>query len=136
MLERAVRIRLEDSRASLYLGICKLRLNRLEQAKEALVRAKELGDCSGALFDALGDLWLTEGEYEQAMAAYRQAAAGMLPRSTVLAKWGLAEVHLGHTREGMARIRAALAQSPVSAPLQALLQLAQAAASMPIFIKK
>ena len=131
-LEQAVRIRPRDTRGTLYLGICMLRLNRLDQAKEFLLRAKKLGESSAALFDAIGDLCLYESEYGQAVAAYRQAAAGALEPSTVLAKCGLAEVHLGHTREGMARICAALAQFPASAPLQALLQLAHAAAAVPV----
>lgn len=127
-LEQAARLRPGDSRAELYIGICMLRLQRLEEAKQRLLHAEELGECSGTLHDALGDVHLSEGEYAAAAAAYRRAAQGAGDPSVVLAKCGLAEVRLGHIAEGMARIHAAVTQHPASAPLQALLGLAQAAA--------
>ena len=118
-----------DSRAPLYLGICMLRLNRLDEAETYLHRAIELGESGCTLHDALGDLYLCGGKYEQALTAYRRLTADVLDSSTVLAKCGLAEVHLGRTAEGLAQIHAAIAQHPSSAPLQALLELAQAAAA-------
>lgn len=124
--EQASRIRPGDSRAPLYLGICMLRLNRLDEAKLFLHQAEQLGECGCTLHDALGDLHLCEGKYAQALAAYRRAAADMFDSSTVLAKCGLAEVHLGNIPEGMARIHAAIKRHPSSAPLQALLGLAMA----------
>lgn len=125
--EQASRIRPKDSRPLLYLGICMLRLDRLEEARLFLHQAEQLGECGSTLHDALGDLHLCEGKYAQALAAYRRAAADAFDPSTVLAKCGLAEVHLGNIREGMAGIYAAIERHPSSAPLRALLALALAA---------
>lgn len=126
-LEQAARLRPGDSRAALYLGICMLRLQRLEKAKQLLLHAQELGECNGALYDALGDVHLSQEDYAAAAASYRRAAQGVCDPSMVLAKCGLAEVHLGHTAEGLARIHAAVVQHPASAPLQALLGFATTA---------
>lgn len=129
--EQAISLRPEDSRAPLYLGICMLRLNRLDEAKKSLHRAVELGECGCTLHDALGDLHLCEGKYALAVEAYHRAAAGAVDPFTALAKSGLAEVHLGNVTEGMGRICAAIAQHPTSTPLQILLGLARAVATVP-----
>ena len=80
------------------------------------------------LYDALGDLYLSEGAYAQAVEAYTQAETVALDPSMLLAKRGLAQVHLGSIAAGMASILTAVAQHPTSAPLGQLLQLAKAAA--------
>ena len=123
----AARLCPRDSRAPLYLGICMLRLNHLAEAKELLYRAEQLGERGGVLHDSLGDLHLCQENYTEALAAYECAAARAFDPSTILAKSGLAEVHLGNVSEGIARIQNAIEKHPTSAPLQTLLRIAQAA---------
>lgn len=126
--ECAASLRPDDSRAAMYFGICMLRLNRIDKARNSLHRAEGLGESGGVLHDAWGDLHLSEGAYAQAVAAYTQAAAVALDPLVILAKRGLAQVHLGSICAGMASIHAAVARNPTSAPLGQLLQLAKAAA--------
>jgi tetratricopeptide (TPR) repeat protein len=54
----AAGLRPHDGRAPLYGGLCLLRLERLHEARQALLRAQFLGERSVLLDEALGDTYL------------------------------------------------------------------------------
>lgn len=108
----AAGLRPHDGRAPLYGGICLLRLDRLHEARQALLRAQFLGERNGLLYDALGDTYLRTGNYAKALAAYRQAQALGNASPLVAAKRGTAEAHLGHIPSSMARIETAIVSAP------------------------
>jgi tetratricopeptide (TPR) repeat protein len=127
----AAGLRPHDGRAPLYGGLCLLRLGRLDEARQALLRAQFLGECNGLLYDALGDTYLRTGKYAKALAAYRQAQFLGNTSPLVAAKRGTAEAHLGHIHSGMARIENAIASAPNEPVLLRLLELSrQSAASI------
>jgi tetratricopeptide (TPR) repeat protein len=127
-LRAVIALRPEDGRGWLYHGLCLLRLNRMAEAKKSLDRAWQLGETNPALFDAMGDIYLLEEQYERALAAYRKAAATGGPSPVVEGKIGAVEVHLGRPEEGLERIQRALRSHP-SPALAELLRFSQQAAA-------
>jgi tetratricopeptide (TPR) repeat protein len=127
--ERAGALRAQDSRAPLYAGICLLRLGRVAEARESLTRAEALGEEDPALYDALGDVFLQTGEYAAALEAFRRLYLFGSVSAIAQAKEGAAEVYLGETEKGLARIRAAVEAAPQSEPLRALYALMEQTAA-------
>jgi tetratricopeptide (TPR) repeat protein len=125
---RAAGLQPLDGRAPLYGGLSLLRLNRLSEARQALLLAQTLGEKSSLLSGALGDIYLRTGQYARALAAYEQAHALGSTTALLAAKLGTAEVHLGHAARGLARIREAIAREPDAPALRALLALSERAA--------
>ncbi len=101
-LQCASALRPKDGRAPLYAGVCLLRLGRIDEARQSLLRAFALGEDSPALHDALGDTLLCAGEHGHALTAYQRAylASNGSPLSAV--KISLAEAHLKEAERGRA----------------------------------
>jgi tetratricopeptide (TPR) repeat protein len=90
-LRRASALRPKDGRGSLYTGICLVRLGRMDEARQSLLRAFALGEDSPALHDALGDTLLSAGEHSSALIAYRRAYLASNRSPLAKAKIGIAE---------------------------------------------
>jgi len=95
-LQRASALRPKDSRGPLYAGICLLRLDRIAEARQSLLRAFALGEDSPALHDALGDTLLRTGQHNHALTAYQRAYLASNGSPLAAAKIGLAKDHLNH----------------------------------------
>jgi tetratricopeptide (TPR) repeat protein len=102
-LQRASALRPKDSRGPLYAGICLLRLGRIAEARQSLLRAFALGEDSPALHDALGDSLLIAGEHDHALTAYRRAYLASNGSPVIAEKIGLAAGHLNNANAGKAR---------------------------------
>jgi tetratricopeptide (TPR) repeat protein len=102
-LQLASALRPKDSRGPLYAGICLLRLGRIAEARQSLLRAFALGEDSPALHDALGDTLLLAGERDHAFTAYRRAYLASNGSPVIAEKIGLAAGHLHHANAGSAR---------------------------------
>jgi len=126
----AAQLRPADARAPLYAGVCLLRLQRLAEARHSLELAQSLGERDPVLFDSLGDLYLQTAEYALALESYRRLTLVTIPSPTAQAKQGAAEIYLGDTTHGLARIRRAIDRAPANAPLQALYTLMQETAQI------
>ena len=99
-LQRASDLRPNDSRGPLYAGICLLRLDRIAEARQSLLRAFALGEDSPALHDALGDALLCAGEHEHALTAYQRAYLASHGSPLAATKIGLAALHLQEAKRG------------------------------------
>jgi len=128
-LRRAAHLRPNDGRGPLYTGICLLRLDRLSEARQGLLKAFSLGEDTAALHDALGDVLLRSGEYSHALVAYQRAYMSSNLSPIVDAKIGATEVQLGHVDRGLDRIRRAIERDPASSALKQLLAASELAAS-------
>ena len=102
-LQRACALRPKDSRGPLYAGICLLRLGRITEARQCLLRAFALGEDSPALHDALGDTLLIAGEHNHAFTAYQRAYLASNGSPVIAEKIGLAAAHLKNANAGSAR---------------------------------
>lgn len=119
--ERACRLSPASGVGWLFAGICMVRLSRLNEALERLKRAAGLGMRNALFFQAAGDAYFHGGRYTEANAAYAQVAA--LGESSPLseAKRGAAEVHMGRAKEGIERMRRAVASAPAFSELYDIL---------------
>jgi len=102
-LQRASALRPKDGRGPLYAGICLLRLGRIAEARQSLLRAFALGEDSPALHDALGDSLLIAGEHDHALTAYRRAYLASNGSPVIAEKIGLAAGHLQNANAESAR---------------------------------
>ncbi|WP_263374061.1 TPR domain-containing glycosyltransferase [Granulicella aggregans] len=100
-----------------YAGICLTRLGRYDEALKHIHRAINLEPANVLANSTLGDIYLQIADGKNARAAYERAIqlGDVSPLSQ--AKLGAAEVNLGHGESGMARLDAALRQSPGNAEL-------------------
>jgi hypothetical protein len=102
-LQRASALRPKDSRGPLYAGICLLRLGRIAEARQSLLRAFALGEDSPALHDALGDTLLRAGQHDHALTAYQRAYLASNGSPVIAEKIGRAAGHLKNTHARRAR---------------------------------
>lgn len=105
----------------LFGGVCLIRLGRLPEAMESLQRAASLGLKSGVYFQALGDAHFHSERFGEACAAYAQLERMGEASPLSEAKRGAAEVRLGETQKGIARMQAAVASDPAFAELYDIL---------------
>lgn len=119
--ERACRLSPESGVGWLFAGICLVRLSRLSEAIERLGRAARLGMRNALFYQAAGDAYFHGGRYAEACAAYTQVAALGEDSPLSEAKRGAAEVHLGRTKEGIERMRQAVASAPAFSELYDIL---------------
>jgi predicted Zn-dependent protease len=119
--ERACRLSPASGVGWLFAGICMVRLSRLNEALERLKCAAGLGMRNALFFQAAGDAYFHGGRYSEACAAYAQVA--VLGEGSPLseAKRGAAEVHMGRAKEGIERMRRAVASAPAFSELYDIL---------------
>jgi tetratricopeptide (TPR) repeat protein len=98
--------------AWLFQGLALGRLGRPSEALEALQRAKSICGNSAALAEGEGDAHYNLGDFDSARRCYRRALTYSSHEPSVESKLGLAEVRLGRTRGGLARLRQAVAKEP------------------------
>lgn len=128
LFERACALNPRLAVGWLFLGLARERLGRHQEALEAFARARALGYHSALLDEAEGDAYYNRGDYEQARRAYRRALEKAPEQGELLSKLGLADVRVGRTEVGLARLREAVRLHPTLAPgydrlLQALVWL-------------
>ncbi len=97
--------------AWLYSGMILRRLNRHEEALEALARVP-VWDQPAFRAQLQGDALLGLGRLEESLEAYDEAHRLAPLDRLVAAKRGLLEVNTGHTEQGLERIREAVAELP------------------------
>jgi Flp pilus assembly protein TadD len=119
--ERACRLSPASGVGWLFAGICMVRLSRLNEALERLKRAASLGMRNALFFQAAGDAYFHGGRYNEACAAYAQVAALGEGSPLSEAKRGAAEVHMGRVKEGIERMREAVAGAPAFSELYDIL---------------
>ena len=105
----------------LYSGICCIRLGNLIEARNCLAHAANLDSSNPLLHNAMGDLYFQTGDYVNSCQAYKKAQALGDTSPLSSAKLGAAEVQLGDGKKGVERVQRAVAQSPNSAELYAIL---------------
>jgi hypothetical protein len=119
--ERACRLSPASGVGWLFAGICLVRLVRLPEALDRLSRAANLGMRNALFYQAAGDAYFHGEKYTEACAAYTQVAALGEDSPLSEAKRGAAEVRLGHAKEGIARMRQAVASAPAFSELYDIL---------------
>jgi len=119
--ERACRLSPESGVGWLFAGICLVRLVRLPEALERLSRAANLGMRNALFYQAAGDAYFHAGKFAEACTAYEQVAALGEHSPLSEAKRGAAEVRMGCAKEGIARMRQAVASAPAFSELYDIL---------------
>ncbi|MGA8108487.1 MAG: glycosyltransferase [Acidobacteriaceae bacterium] len=107
--------------AWLSAGVCLIRLGRLEDARERLERAGELGLRSGVYYQALGDVHFHAERFAEARGAYEQLERMGEASPASQAKLGAAEVRLGDVEGGIRRMQGAVESAPGFAELYDIL---------------
>ena len=119
--ERASRLSPQSAVASLFAGVCLIRLARIPEALQRLERCAGLGLRNAVYYQALGDANFHAGRYAEARAAYAEMAALGEGSPLSEAKQGASEVHLGAVDSGIRRMRQAVASAPAFAELYDIL---------------
>ncbi|MBB5061153.1 glycosyltransferase involved in cell wall biosynthesis [Granulicella aggregans] len=94
-----------------YNGVCLTRLGRYDEALQHIHRATSLDPNHALATSTLGDVYLQTGDHKNSRLAYERAIQLGDASPLTLAKLGAAEVNLGHSESGMARVETALSQS-------------------------
>jgi tetratricopeptide (TPR) repeat protein len=119
--DRACRLSPRSAVASLFAGVCLIRLARLPEALQRLERCAGLGLRNAVYYQALGDANFHAGRYAEARAAYAEMAALGEGSPLSEAKQGASEVHLGAVESGIRRMRQAVASAPAYGELYDIL---------------
>jgi glycosyltransferase involved in cell wall biosynthesis len=98
--------------AWLYQGLALGRLGRPSEALEALARARSICGSSAALAEGEGDANYNLHDFDAARRCYKRALTYPNLGPSLESKLGLAEVRLGRTRAGLARLRQAVEKEP------------------------
>jgi tetratricopeptide (TPR) repeat protein len=114
---QAAQLNPRNPEAWLFAGICHLRLNRFEQALQALAQSEQIAPHSIVLHESLGDAHFHRQDYHRAAQAYTRAHALGGTSALIEAKRGACEVHLGQTTQGLERVERALLREPTFAEL-------------------
>lgn len=119
--ERAALVSPQSAVASLYAGVCLVRLSRFPEAFERLKLTASLGLRNAVYYQALGDANFHAGRYAEARAVYAEMKAQGVSSPLSEAKLGAAEVHLGAVESGIQRMRQAVASAPAFGELYDIL---------------
>jgi len=109
---KAVQINPKDSNSLLFAGICLIRLQRLPEALQMLLRSAAIDPQSAVLHEALGDSHFHQGAYAEALLAYIKAQTLGSSSALVLAKRGVCEIYGGKNDSGILHLQEALHQEP------------------------
>lgn len=110
--ERALTLQPAASEAWLFTGMVLLKLERYQEALNALQHDRRNGS-SLALREGLrGDALYGVGRHKEAMVAYRRALKLSAGNPELESKLGYTEVKLGHKNTGLARLRQAAKRVP------------------------
>ena len=115
--EKAIQLSPRRAPGWLYAGICLTRLGRYAEALNHVQRAISFDPANMLAASTLGDIYLQMADHRNARVAYERAIQLGDASPLSLAKLGAAEVHLGDRDSGIARVEAAIRQSPESAEL-------------------
>lgn len=115
--ERAIALGPAGASGWVYAGICLTRLGRHGEALTHLRRAIGLDPGNMLAASTVGDVCFQRAEYGEARRAYERAVELGDGSALTQAKLGAAEVHLGESDAGMARVEAAVRGSPESGEL-------------------
>jgi tetratricopeptide (TPR) repeat protein len=98
--------------AWLFRGLALGRLARPAEALAALGRAKSICGSTAALAEGEGDAHYNVHDFDAARRCYKRALTYRSQAASIESKLGLAEVRLGRTHAGLARLRQAVEKEP------------------------
>lgn len=112
--ERTLRLQPGFVQAWFFGGAALARLGHSEEALAFFQQAEARGARSAALSEFMADCAYNLGQYKDALAGYRAAAADAAPghAATLLSKRGLAEWRAGEAEAGLRHLRQAAAELP------------------------
>jgi tetratricopeptide (TPR) repeat protein len=109
---RAVNLDHRDSNSLTFAGVCLVRLKRYAEAAEILSDAAEIDPRSIVLHETLGDAFFHQGQYENALGAYRDALHRGSGSALVMAKQGVCQIYIGQKESGIRDLREAINREP------------------------
>lgn len=115
--DSALKLKPDFRPAWLYAGICLARLGLHRESLAALAHAEDGSRPNALLYEAKGDALFHGGAIEQAAEQYRLAGQDAELSPLAASKLGACEVRLGSTKEGLAKIEAAVEREPDAAEL-------------------
>jgi tetratricopeptide (TPR) repeat protein len=115
--ERALTLMPTAPETWLFTGMVFLKLERYQEALNALEHDRREGSSRALREDLKGDALYGVGRYKEAMGAYRRALKLSADNPLVESKLGYTEVKLGHKNSGLARLRHAAEAVPDLHPI-------------------
>ncbi len=110
--KRAVELKPDSNVLRTYAGICLVRLGKLQEGLEALVRAEHLGARDAVHLEAMGDALYHLEKFGEAQRSYEAAKAAGSQSGVLEGKLGVCEVRLGAEASGLRRIQDAIESEP------------------------
>jgi tetratricopeptide (TPR) repeat protein len=100
LFTRALEINPRDCNALIFAGICLVRMQRYAEALDFLSRAGQLNSTSIVLDESMGDAYLHQQRYVQALGAYKSEMQKGSISALILAKWGICKLYAGQREQG------------------------------------